>query len=337
MGSVFGMRERTGETMQPTGRDGELRQGILRHGNLREVDPREVHPREVKPRAGNPSGAEPCDGHSCRRAVLDGGGRRRAASGQRLCPLCAGRLLAGIRELPRLYAECEEALSGVVATGLREKTSSGGPARGLALNGFAAEARTQILATLGSWSGLVAQERGFAAPARQAPALADFLLSSLPWLACHPAVGDLSEEVARTVSTARRAARPDAVKKVVVGACVVPRCEGELSATVRSSRAGEGTHVRCGANPAHSWAGHEWTRLCREMQKSAPAAEERWLAAGDISRLWNTPAGTVYRLASEQSWRRISRSGRTYYAEKDVHGSFSRRKARATSTASSSL
>lgn len=269
-------------------------------------------------------GRRPCDGHWCSRAALDGGSRRRAAGGQRLCDGCLGRLAADIRELPRLHAECGEALGGAAASGLREKTT-GGPARGLVLNGFAAEARTEILTLLGSWSGLVAAERRFPSPARRAIALADFLVDNLTWLASHPAVGDLSAEVARTVRTARRAAYPDAVKRVVVGACVVSGCAGELSATVRSSRAGEGTQVQCGANPGHAWGGHEWTRLYREMRRSGPAAKEHWLTAADIARLWNTPTGTVYRLASEQGWRRVSRAGRTYYAEGDVQGSFSRR------------
>ncbi len=56
--------------------------------------------------------------------------------------------------------------------------------------------------------------------------------------------------------------------------------------------------------------------------------EERWLTAADISRLWTTPVGTVYRLASEEGWRRHSRSGHTYYAEEDAHACFSRRAAR---------
>ncbi|UWE10048.1 hypothetical protein [Actinacidiphila bryophytorum] len=57
-----------------------------------------------------------------------------------------------------------------------------------------------------------------------------------------------------------------------------------------------------------------------------PAADtECWLTAADIASLWSAPTGTVYRLASQQHWRRRSRAGRTYYAESDVRASFSRR------------
>ncbi|MGF7234460.1 MAG: hypothetical protein ACQSGP_05820 [Frankia sp.] len=211
---------------------------------------------------------------------------------------------------------------------MREKTT-GGSSPGLVLNSLAAEARTEILAVLGSWSGLVAAERRFHAPVRQVVALAEFLLTNLAWLASHPAAGDLSEEVARAVKIARRAAYPDSASRIVIGPCVVPACDGELTATVRARRSGEETRVRCAADPGHTWGGHEWTRLRRETGRTGPAAEERWLAAADIGRFWRTPTGTVYRLASEQGWRRITRAGRTYYAENDVHSSFSRREARA--------
>jgi hypothetical protein len=271
---------------------------------------------------------EPCDGDGCHRAARNGGERRQAVEGQRLCAACRSLLAEAMRELPRLYAECGAVLGSGAASGLREKIT-GGPAPGLVLNDFAAEARMQILTTLASWSGLVTDQRRVPAPARQVAVLADFLLANLTWLLSHPVVADASAEMARTVTMARRAAYPDSVKRIVVGSCVLPDCDGVLTATVRASRAGAGTRVRCGVDPEHTWDGSQWTRLRREMRQSAPA-EERWLAAADIARLWSTPTGTVYRLASEQSWRRITRDGRTYYAENDVHGSFSRRKARVT-------
>lgn len=219
-------------------------------------------------------------------------------------------------------------LSGGAGGGLREKTT-GGPISGQVFNGFAAEARTKILTILGSWSGLVGRQRHRPEPARTVSLQADFLLANLSWVASHPTVGTLTVEVARTVTTARRAAFPDPVKRIAVGSCVMPGCGGELTATVRASQAGAGTRVRCGADPGHAWDQHEWTRLRRAMRRTGPAVEERWITAADIARLWSTPIGTVYRLASEQGWRRNTRAGRAYYAESDVHSSFSRRKPRA--------
>lgn len=211
-----------------------------------------------------------CDGDACRRAVLDGDQCRKALGGRRLCRTCYGRLAEGIGELPRLHAACGVVLGSGVAGGVREKIT-GGPLPGLVLNGAAAEARTRIVTVLACWSGLVPEARRSPAPIRRVVPLADFLLANLSWLASHSTVPDLSAEVARTIKIARRAAYPDSVRRVVIGRCVMPGCDGVLSATVRPSRAGAGTRVRCG----------------------------------------------------------IGRAGRTYYAENDVHGSFSRRKVRA--------
>ncbi|MBL3670743.1 hypothetical protein JL475_33230 [Streptomyces sp. M2CJ-2] len=53
-----------------------------------------------------------------------------------------------------------------------------------------------------------------------------------------------------------------------------------------------------------------------------------WLTASDITRLWATPSGSVYRLASQREWRRRSQGGRTYYHEADVVRALSERRPR---------
>ncbi|MET8748001.1 hypothetical protein [Streptomyces sp. NPDC004728] len=50
-----------------------------------------------------------------------------------------------------------------------------------------------------------------------------------------------------------------------------------------------------------------------------------WLSASDITRLWGTPSGSVYRLASQRAWRRRSRDGPTYCHEADVVRALSER------------
>lgn len=251
-----------------------------------------------------------CEGDAC--------GRRPAETGRRLCGPCLESLAGHVRALPSLYRSCGSALEGGTATGLREKTS-GGPLPGLALNTAAVDIRAEILAALASWSGLVVQERRLSAPDRDVGRLAGFLLKHVAWLAAHPAAGELTAEMARVERAARRVAHGDQVRRVAVGPCVIPGCDGGLTAVVGP---GAVTRVQCGTDPGHSWDGSQWTGLRRAMQPSAP---ERWLTAADISRLWRTPPGTVYRLASEQGWRRVTRSGRTYYAEGDVHACFARR------------
>ncbi|MDO0937285.1 hypothetical protein QQY66_38260 [Streptomyces sp. DG2A-72] len=239
--------------------------------------------------------------------------------------------MARLRELPRLYDECERVLGGAAAPSVGERRGAGGQVLGIPLNGAAAEARSAIVATLSSWCGLVADERGFPVPRRTPFQLASYLLRSADWLAAHPAAADATREVAGLVAGARRVVQPNPVRRVRLGACVETGCGGELTASVGARRAEPPATVQCDADPAHSWAGHEWTRLRWSMQQR-PAAPgiptERWLTASEISYMWSAPTGTVYRLASEQRWRRRNRHGRTYYAEIDVHGSFSRRAAR---------
>ncbi|MFI8520329.1 hypothetical protein ACIGEZ_21245 [Streptomyces sp. NPDC085481] len=261
--------------------------------------------------------------------------------------------MAALDELPRLYEECERVLGGAgPARRTGERRGSGGRPAGIPLNGAAAEVRSAIVATLGSWSGLVADERGCPPPRRSPAHLAAFLLRSAEWLAAHAAVGDATRELERLVAAARRVARSEPVRHLPVGPCVEPGCTGRLAVPAGTRR------IQCDADPAHQWDGHEWTRLRRAMpgqratpaatrtpahapaaqapahapaaHAPAPAAEpvERWLTARDIADLWGAPTGTVYRLASEQRWRRRNRYGRTYYAESDVHGSFSRRRPR---------
>jgi hypothetical protein len=278
--------------------------------------------------------------------------------------------------LPELYRDCERVLGGAAAKGLRERTS-GGPLPGMPFNPAAAETRAAILGVLGSWSGLVAQQRGLVPPERSVGPLTVFLLRHADWLAGHPAVAEATREVDRLVGRARRVAHPEQVRRIALGACVEPGCDGRLSAVVRSGGA-SAAHptVQCDAQPRHNWAGHQWTHLRRRMPQTAgntrtvpdtrtvpgtrtgasaagtvsspgtvPSAQtvhtatatttaasaddiavtERWLTAADISRLWSTPVGTVYRLASEQRWRRRHGSNRTYYSEADAHACFSRR------------
>jgi hypothetical protein len=293
-----------------------------------------------------------CEGHECGGRPADGRHPGRAAGGYRLCAGCHRRLALGIRALPDLYRDCERVLGGASAKGLRERTS-GGPLPGLPFNPAAAEARAAILAVLGSWSGLVAQERRLAPPERSITQLSVFLLRHADWLAAHPAAAEATREVARLVTRARRVAHPEQVRRIGLGDCVEPGCGGTLSATVRTGAPAAYPTVQCDADPRHTWAGHQWTALRRLMPRHAAAARgepapapapatasapapapapasatavaERWLTAADIARLWSTPVGTVYRLASEQRWRRRQRSGRTYYSEADAHDCFSRR------------
>ncbi|MER5809327.1 hypothetical protein ABT143_14225 [Streptomyces sp. NPDC002033] len=286
-----------------------------------------------------------CHGEGCRGGNAGGRPRRRTAGGGRLCRPCREHLEAGLAELAHLYEECGRVLGGASPGSLRERTT-GGALSGLPFNGAAADVRARIVSVLGSWSGLVAQQRGFAPPPRTVAGLTAFLLRNADWLAAHPAVGEASEEIARLVRAGRRAAFPDPARTIRLGGCPEPGCPGALALPVRAGTRAAGTSaagapagpaIVCDADPRHRWTSEQWSRLSEAMDSgrtpgaAAPApATERWLTAADIAQLWHTPTGTVYRLASEQRWRRQGRAGRTYYHEGDVRACFERRAAART-------
>lgn len=218
---------------------------------------------------------------------------------------------------------------------MRQRTT-GGPLPGLPFNTVAADARSEIVTVLGSWGGLVAEERQLRAPRRTVTALARFLIVNAEWLLAHAAGAEAADEVMRLAGRARWAAHPEPVRQIALGGCVEPRCAGRLVAWVHTCQGQAHTEVRCDADERHTWAESQWTRLWRStlgsgVSPTAPGSattskpSERGLTASHIARLWDVPVGTVYRLASELGWRRRRRAGRTYYAERDVHECFSRR------------
>ena len=263
-----------------------------------------------------------CVGDRCSR---DTARARLTESGVQLCRPCIDALAEQCTALPELYAECELLLAGSERNGSR---TSGGPLPGMPFNASAAEVRLQIMSTLGSWSGLIAQQRGVAVPDRSAPALGAFLRRHIGWLAGHDAAADLSAETAQLTRWARRVAYPSELRRIPVGRCVETACAGSLTAVVRPQSSSHPVEISCDGDITHSWPGHEWLQLARRIEAAHPRATRpstRWLSAADIARLFQVAAGSVYRLASEQRWRRESRRGRTYYHGEDVTEAFRRR------------
>jgi hypothetical protein len=197
-------------------------------------------------------------------------------------------------------------------------------------NALAADVRARILGVLGSWSGMVAEERRVTAPERSVGALVTFLGRHVDWIAAHIAATEATEEVAQLVRAARRVAYPNPVRRVAIGGCVEVGCGGELVAFMHPQEQLLPAEIRCNVDPRHNWREHHWMQLrhCMSTVPSiATAPTTRWLSAADISHLWNIPPGSVYRLASEQQWRRRNQARRTYYHEVDVLQTFGRRKA----------
>ncbi len=279
----------------------------------------------------------PCAGPGCRRRQgAAPGRRRRAADGSVLCADCREEFLADLRRLPSLYRACGHALDGSgTVSGPRERTS-GGSSPGIPLNTAAAEVRSEILALLGSWAGLVAESRRLPPPPRTVEGLTAFLLRHAGWLITHGAVRDASHEIARLTRRAARVSEPAGRRLITVGRCPEPGCAGALQAPIRPDADEPPVEVRCRTESAHRWAGHELILLKSRMRsdhtvvpapsgsppptarRGAYAASTVWLTASDITRLWGVPSGSVYRLASQRDWRRRSHGGRTRYHETDV-------------------
>ncbi|MEU8589962.1 hypothetical protein AB0C59_23635 [Streptomyces sp. NPDC048664] len=279
------------------------------------------------------AGPAACEGAACRaRSVASGRPRGLTAAGSRLCPACVRCLTRGLKRLSSLYAECGELLGGSQRP--RGRASGGGPSPtpGLPFNTTAAEARSLILGVLRSWSGLVVEERKIAAPPDTVAALVEFLLRHAAWLAAHEAAADFSEEAARAVRRAKYVIDPSTSRGMRVGECVEPGCAGVLTAVARADGAGPPVEISCAADPAHRWSAQEWmargSGAPAEGATRSPVPRVRWLSASDISRLWGTASGSVYRHASEQRWRRRTGKGRTYYHEEDVLRSLGTRSTR---------
>ncbi|MFC0037765.1 hypothetical protein [Actinomadura rayongensis] len=237
------------------------------------------------------------------------------AGGARLCRPCRDGVATALRGLPALYAETGRRLDG---TGRRGDRTTGGGLPGLPFNAGAAEIRSAIVALLASWSDLVADQRRVGLPRREVTAMAAFLERHLDWLAGHEAAADFGAEIGRLTRAARRIAYPDRARRVPVGPCVEDDCPGSLVAETRDRAV-----IVCDTDPAHRWTDDQWVALSGRIGRTG----ELWLSTGDIARLWNAAPGSIYRMASEQRWRRRSENGRTRYHAEDVDRAFAGRAA----------
>lgn len=206
---------------------------------------------------------ELCRTRSCRSG---GEGPGRARKGGFLCLSCQDRLTRDLLNLPALYADCSNSNGGSGADVVRiiKKTPRKSATRD-SMNPAAAEVRTTIRTVLASWAGLVADERRLRRPARDIPTLARFLGRHLEWLTCHPAAGDLAEEVRDLTRTARDIAYPDSVRRVPVGGCPEDGCTGDLFAHIRAQDDLLPSEIICTLSSCHSWPVTWWTRLARRI------------------------------------------------------------------------
>ncbi|PRW64202.1 helix-turn-helix domain-containing protein [Actinopolyspora mortivallis] len=186
-------------------------------------------------------------------------------------------------------------------------------------NTTAFELRSDISDILCSWASLIVDTRRVSRPERTVPSVSGFLLTHLDWLAEHEVGAELSAETAGLVERARRILSSEKVHAFAVGSCPERACTGTLRASVHPDTPGRLSEVRCTVERTHRWAESEWLRLGERVSgESGRTRRPMWLGVAEITRMWNVSRGSVYRLASERSWRRCSRGRKTYYHSDDV-------------------
>jgi len=188
---------------------------------------------------------------------------REALAGSLLCVPCIKQVERNLRTLPALH---EESLHQVSPTSRRSNpTKVSGSRRLDHLNISVLDTRHHILATLESWSEIVVEQLGVAAPERSVPQLAQFLTRNLEWLAGQPPAADFADEVDALVAELRGMIDPDpGALHALVRQCVVADCDGVISAAPTGGGAA-GRSIGCSAG--HAWEMHEWLNLRQLMER----------------------------------------------------------------------
>lgn len=208
-------------------------------------------------------------------------------------------------------------------------TATGGPGGafdgGVSLNLAAAQARTLIRQTLTATALHIAHERGIWLPGthrtvRLPPgvhgphnriwrpntnkhALAGYIATHAPWLAAN--LPTAADRLDHTIREGRTAAYPNGTRTIDIGHCPDEDhdgqpCTGKIRALIRDEDNLLPSAVHCNTNPEHTWTADQWRTLGRTLG----IRQTRYLSALEIAIRYQRPVGTIYRLASQQQWRR---------------------------------
>lgn len=177
---------------------------------------------------------------------------------------CRDRLVNNLLSLPALYSDCSKGTGSKVVHVVRKVPRKSTTAD--SMNPAAVEIRSAIRTVLASWAGLVADERRLEPPARDLPVLARFLCRHVEWLSCHPAAGDIADEVQDLTRTARNIAYPNSIRRVHIGYCPDGDCDGDLVALIRPQGDLLPSEIICTISPGHAWPVTWWTKLARRIR-----------------------------------------------------------------------
>jgi hypothetical protein len=189
-----------------------------------------------------------------------------ALPGLRVCAACRAGLRDDLLELPDLYTECEFSLAAGF-TPRPERVTGSRPETGLVLNEEAIVARSDVMAVLASWSGMVANGRPASKPERRdVTSLVSFLLRHLEWLLAHSAAPEFIDEISSVTADARRTVHPPTGRLVELGPCIRPDCAGTISASALAKDDNPLRDVQCTAG--HVWLPHQWLVLSRQIEQA---------------------------------------------------------------------
>jgi hypothetical protein len=195
------------------------------------------------------------------------------APGLRICAGCRERVEAQLADLPVLFDMCANMLD---PRPHRTRERVGGRARrGIVLRDAVVSVRSQILAVLASWCGLVSAQRDVPGP--DGPDIRRFahhLAVHLPWLCGHPAAPNLVDQLAGLTDAVHQALRPDTGFRVRVGPCPHPGCPEYVHA--EGHREGAAPY-QVGCAGGHVWAPELWLLLWGRqngLAHGSPAGED---------------------------------------------------------------
>jgi hypothetical protein len=215
----------------------------------------------------------------------------RAADGIRLCPVDLRRLATNAAKVAELHGELELVLK---AAGNGERTASK-PGPGTPPRDAVVEMRTEIRHVLVSWCRLISEERGFALPDDQVPAMGAYIARYADWLAAQEYAGEVADELAGLASRAWGVAYQTGTRRVVVGPCPLcggipygrnwaveplppgfigpPQRRGRLQALRRERDQDKlPSEVYCDMVDEHRWPAERWRELDRLVTRGRVAA-----------------------------------------------------------------
>ena len=168
------------------------------------------------------------------------------------------------------YADLESMLVPVSTGGVLVRASR---EPGINLDHRVVEARAAMRNLLVTWVRVAVDTGGW----RQRPRddvgmMANWIRMRLDWMLRQDFAAAFAGEALGAAGVARRLMRGHAVRMVEVGACIVPGCDGRLSAVFQSTEGmSNGAAVVCSVvaddGSSHEWAPGTWAMLGRDLRQ----------------------------------------------------------------------